>query len=185
MKIFQIIKKNKPSHCHHSWDSGKSSNTLLPFYSHAAVIEIIESGHSSVSYHQTQRTTIICSDPIILSSCSTDQKNYLFLYLRPFTFWIIKPMCVVRNLTWSICLFLLYLCFSSHWNSPISFTIVLTIRLVHVYYMKSQTVKLDLLGETAAPPLLPLLLPRGELCQLSDLPSLNLLSSFQTPSLLL
>lgn len=98
--------------------------TLLAFYSRADFIEIIEPGHPLVSYPQTQKPTIICCDPIILSSCSTDQNNSLFLYLRPLTLWIIIPMWVVRNLTWSISLFLLYSCFSSHWNIPTSFTMV-------------------------------------------------------------
>lgn len=120
----------------------------LAFYSPANFLQQIEPGCPSVSYHQMCKLTIICSDSISFPLVKQTRTSvfFFFFFLFKVNFMLLKiiPMCIVRNLTESIKLILIYSCFPTHCNIPISLTIVLLSDQYMYIMQKRQTVKLNL-----------------------------------------
>ena len=93
------------------------------------------------------KLTIICSDSIsfpLVKQTRTSVFFFFFLFKVNFMLLKIIPMCIVRNLTESIKLILIYSCFPTHCNIPISLTIVLLSDQYMYIMQKRQTVKLNL-----------------------------------------
>lgn len=124
MEIFKMI--NKIPFSSSLLASGKSCwhlhfILLLTFYS--------KSNQDALQFPTTKCVNLPSSAlipfPSLLLNRPEQVSFFFFLFKVNFMLLKIIPMCIVRNLTESIKLILIYSCFPTHCNIPISLTIVL------------------------------------------------------------